>query len=211
MRRRSKKLSAVLAGLIIVVAMFASGLVGWHACAAVQKAALESGAVAGNVMEVTVACDGRTESNVELRAFVSGVTVDGSAFEEQVSFGGRGAQEVALPVGGYQVAPRFSLLMLEDGTVLSAGDPIACRFAGGESSRKTVELVYRPVDMALMANEELAEIASDSFVDEEAAARALELSKGLRDAAPAPDLDTPDIDGETPGDLSGPLDAAGGE
>lgn len=211
MKRMNKSRVAVYAGSVLAVAVLAGGAVGWCARGAALEAAFGSGAVAGNVVEIVLDCNGWAESNVGLGAFVSGEAADGSAFDAQVAFEGPGAQETTLPAGGYQVAPQVPSIMLEDGTVLSASDPVVCWFEGDEGGRKTVELAYRAVDMALLEDAELAEIASDSFVDEEAAARALELAKELRDDAPAPDLDTPDIDGKTPGDVPGPLDATGGE
>lgn len=211
MKRMNKSRVAMLAGWIFAIAIFSGGAVGWYARGAALEAAFGSGTVAGNVVEVSFACNGWSESNVGLGAFVSGEMADGSAVDEQVTLDGPGAQEVSLPAGGYQVAPRVPCIMLEDGTVLSASDPVACWFADDEGGRKAVKLEYHAIDMALLGDVELTEIASDSFVDEELAARALELAKELRDAAPAPDLDTPDIDGETSGDMPDPLAATGGE
>lgn len=210
MKRKSASNKAVLAVLGAVVLLFVGSFAGWSARGAAEEGLSEEGTSAGNALEVAVMCEGWTESNVALGAFVSGSTSDGSPFDEQVSLPEPGMQEVRLPAGGFRVTPCASRIMLDTGEVLAANDVGSCRFANGDGGSERVELVYQAVDLAFATDEELAEIAADSFVDETASQRALELAKGLRDAAPVPNLDTPDIDGETPADAPG-LPMSGGE
>lgn len=182
MIRMNKRAALALFATAAVVFVAVGGLVGWCAREAVQNEAAGSDCAVGTVLDVTVACEGWTERNVGLGAFVSGNTASGSPFDEQLAFSEPGSQEVEVPEGAYQVVPRVPQLMLEDGIVVAVDGPVACR-CPAEGGKQAVELFYDAVDMARLDDEELARIAADSFSDADAVAGALERAMSLRDKA----------------------------
>lgn len=197
-------------GMVVLLAavLFSAGvLAGWCSAHAVRSGEAEDGT---GVLAVSTDLGDDEGASPTISAFAAGLADDGSAVSEHVVLEGGGPVETAVPCGTYELVCQPVRIMRADGRVLSSIGPEWARVeTAGEKAR--VELSYTPADMSLLADEELAEIAADSFADEGSAAEALERAQTLRDAAPAPDLATPDIDGETPGDVPGPATVEGGE
>lgn len=191
--------SACLVAVVCLVALPGPGLEG------------APGGECGNRLDVRIECGDRGESAAPLGAFVSGVRADGGSYSEQLCFDEAGEKSVTVAAGAYFVTAQAPSVMASDGSVMASGEADAAWFPDGAGGTEVAELTYEPVEMGGMTDEELAEIAAASFVDGAAADEALERAKALRDAAPAPDLATPDIDGESPGDVPGPSDEIGGE
>ena len=133
---------------------------------------------------VAVECEGWTGGNVPLGVFVegtgAGAAFDGDAKTQQLLFEGSGSQTVGF-AGECAAVAQLPQIMLQDGRVLCAGDPARARCSNDEETQ--VRIVYEAVDLRGMTDDDLAGVASVSFLDESASARALESAKQLRDRA----------------------------
>lgn len=154
----------------LIVALVAGGLIagGMQMGNGLERGEVVSYNDPDNTIAITLECPGWIDVNVETGVFISGETV-----AEHLVFAGSGSQAVQVGVGSYEVVPQKPQLMLADGSVLEAGEPVVIQFeaAGGESA--TASIVYEPVDRSALDEGELASLAEISFVDEEAASRAL--------------------------------------
>lgn len=194
--RRQKKIVifgfAALGAALVVAGLFC---LGWNGVQASQDRAQGSDE-RPVVLEVSVECEGWTEESAQLGVFISGVAADGSLSDEQVTFEGSGEQGVAVLAGAYEVAAQLPSFMLADGTVLCASDPVRVWCSSSEGIEASAIIRYAPAPMRELTDEQLLEVARASFLEEARADDALQRAKLKRDAAPAPDLSTPDIEGD---------------
>ena len=177
-RRMVLGLALCALGVAAVVAC----LFGWRALTeseAAARANAESGVVE---LSVEVACDGWTPENTSLGVFVSGTSSDGAPCDEQFAFDGSGQQVAFLAAGSYVAVPQLPLLMLADGTVLAASEPLEFRFEPGEAACDRALVSYEPLDARALTEAELDDAAATSFFDEETAALALERARAQRQA-----------------------------
>ena len=209
--RFSRRPAAVVAAVAIAAAIVGTAgfWAGMHARD--LRGPVEAKVPARAAVRVSVACDGWTRSNADLGVFASGIGPGGVRADEHMVFEGPGSQTVELAAGAYEFSLQAPQIMLEDGTVLAAGDPVGAWLLEGEGA--SVEVAYAQTDLHGMVDEELEEIAQASFDDPEAATAALEEAKAGRDAAPDPNVPAPDDrEGDAPVEGGfGPLSTEGGE
>ena len=178
-RKGARRLLARLRGVRLAASVLAVGAVVVAGAVALLLRAPEMGdpaldaaeAQGAGVVEVSVACDGWTRENVDLGVFASGFGLDGTKVDEHAVLEGPGTCAVTLARGFYEISLQVPRIMVEDGTVLVAGDPaVACLDDLAEACR--LEVAYEPVD-APGGYDDLQEIALDSFVDQAVAEQAL--------------------------------------
>ncbi|MBC5583551.1 hypothetical protein H8S61_04995 [Eggerthella sp. NSJ-70] len=171
MKRRSNKrtrperriacgVAAVAALVVASVAFF-----GWRTYERIADAAPDGASTIE--LQVALRCDGWSPENVELGAFVSGVQIDGAPCDEQLVFEGSGAQTAYLGAGSYEVVPQLPMLMLFDGTVLAAGDPVARSYGDDAPKTDALEIAYAAIDARDLAEDELRAVADGSFATED--------------------------------------------
>ena len=171
MKRRSNKrtrperriacgVAAVAALVVASVAFF-----GWRTYECIADAALDGASTIE--LQDALRCDGWSPENVELGAFVSGVQIDGAPCDEQLVFEGSGAQTAYLGAGSYEVVPQLPMLMLLDGTVLAAGDPVARSYGDDAPKTDALEIAYAAIDARDLAEDELRAVADGSFATED--------------------------------------------
>lgn len=131
-------------------------------------------------LEVTVSCEGWSGDNVALGAFVSGFSADGAKIDEQVLFEEPGARAIDVPEGFYELSLQLPVIMVEDGSMRAAGDPVPVRFdESGSPARAAV--AYRDVESAALSDQDLSEIAKSSFRDQSDAEKAFSRAMAKRD------------------------------
>lgn len=171
-------IAAVVTVVVASVAFF-----GWRACGrSVDDAGVEDAAIE---LKVGLRCDGWLPDNTGLGVFVSGAQIDGAPCDEQLVFEGSGVQTAYLGAGSYEIVPQLPSLMLRDGAVLAAGDPVARDYGAGFSAADDLEIAYAAIDVRDLSEDELRAIADCSFVFEDDAnaafERALERKNGEAD------------------------------
>ena len=169
-----------LALLALGVAGIVACLFAWHAFAEGEAAARANAESDVVELHVEVACDGWTSAYTSLGVFVSGTSFDGVPCDEQFMFDGSGQQVAALSAGSYEVVPQLPLLMLADGTVLAASEPLEFYYEPGEAACDRALVSYAPFDPRALTEAELDDAAATSFFDEETAALALERARAQR-------------------------------
>lgn len=158
---------AVAAAIVVATTAF----FGWRTYECVHA---PSGGTDVIELQISLQCDGWTPENAELGVFVSGAQLDGAPCDEQLVFEGAGEQIAYLGAGSYEIVPQLPTLMLRDGTVLAATDPVARSYGDGAPATDRLDVVYGIVDSSSMTDDELRETAESSFASEEDAAEALE-------------------------------------
>lgn len=165
-RRIACGVAAVAAVVVASVAFF-----GWRTYERIVDAAPGASTIE---LQVALRCDGWSPENTELGAFVSGVQIDGVPCDEQLVFAGSGAQTAYLGAGSYEVVPQLPMLMLLDGTVLAAGDPVARSYGDDAPKTDALEIAYAAFDARDLAEDELRAVADGSFATEDDADAAFE-------------------------------------
>lgn len=131
-------------------------------------------------LEATVSCEGWSSGNVALGAFVSGFSVDGEKIDKQMLFEGPGACVIDVPEGFYELSLQLPVIMVEDGSMRAAGDPVSIRF-GESGSPVRAAVAYRDIESAALPDQDLSEIARSSFRDQNDAEKALAQARAKRD------------------------------
>lgn len=153
-----------------VVVLAAGGLIVWgmQVGHGLVDGDTEATGEQGNAIEVTLECPGWIDDNVEVGVFVSG-----DAVEEQLLFAGSGSQVVQVGAGKYELVPQLPRLMLADGSVLEASEPVAYAFEAGDGESVVASIIYESADASALDDSELVSIAETSFIDETVATSAL--------------------------------------
>lgn len=172
-RRIACGVAAVAAIAVASVAFF-----GWRTY---ERAAVAPEGAADSIeLQVTLRCDGWSPENVGLGVFVSGAQLDGAPCDEQLVFEGEGAQTAYLGAGSYEIVPQLPTLMLRDGSVLAASDPVARAYGHDAPRTDALEIAYRAIDVRDMADDELRVVADASFASEGDADAAFERASALK-------------------------------
>lgn len=181
MRRRGAARRRGRALLIAGALLAAAGAALFAAFSGLAADESARGREQGSGALVVLECEGWTGANVPLGVFAEGAAADGGRRAEHLLFEGSGSREVGFCTGECTAVPQLPQVMLQDGRVLSAGDPARARCEDDGVAR--LRLAYEAVDLRGTTDDELADIAAASFLDEDAAACALESAKALRDRA----------------------------
>lgn len=133
----------------------------------------------GCAVLVELECEGWSSVNASLGVFAEGATADGGLRSEHLLFEGSGSRTVDFSIGECTAVPQLPQIMLQDGRVMGVDGPArACCTGDGEVRLK---VAYEAADLRGVTDDELADIAAVSFLNEDAAAYALEAAKVLRD------------------------------
>lgn len=184
MRRAIK--SASRRSVPIAVAVFGAAVAAWAAfalggfAAGFERAGQAEAPVPLRRLEATVACEGWSSGNVAIGAFVSGFSVDGAKVDKQVLFEEPGTCAIDVPEGFYELSLQLPAIMVEDGSVRAAGDPVPIRFDGSGSPARAA-VAYQDVESAALSDQDLSEIAASSFRDQSHAEKALSQAMAKRD------------------------------